>query len=198
MKKNIITFLFILIFIAVSSTAQAEIYQWVDNNGVMHVANHLDNVPPAYRNKVEVKSSPRIAEEANERIEEYYIPFEKAPSGVMFVQVFINNVIRAKMIVDTGASLVLISGELAKKIDQTASSERDKIKLKTAGGVVEGRSVLIQKIELGNAVRENVRAAVNYQKEVFDDFDGLLGLSFLDDFKVTIDHQNREIILRRQ
>jgi clan AA aspartic protease (TIGR02281 family) len=198
MKQLKFMFSFALFLWMASSDLHADIYQWSDPDGVTHASTDLERVPSAYRGKVLVIPIPTTAGRI-ETVEEYSIPFEKGPSGIMVVQVFLNDVIRTRMVFDTGASLVLISDELARRMDQAASAHAgERIRLKTAGGDVEGRSFLIQKIDLGNAVKENVRAAVSNQKQAFDDFDGLLGLSFLEGFKVTIDQQSQRILLRRQ
>lgn len=198
MGKGVLTGLIVLLLTLAAWDGAAEIYQWVDNEGITHASNDPGKVPPAYRGRVESLSlspSGRMVDDGAA----YAIPFEKGPSGVMFVQVFLNNVIRARMVFDTGASLVLISPELAQRLGQTASEPAGgKIRLKTAGGDVEGRSMVISRVDLGDAVKENVRAAVGPQNQTFDDFDGLLGLSFLEDFQVTIDHRTQEVILRRQ
>lgn len=187
--------LLFLVFWMASSDVRAEIYQWTDRDGITHASNDLDNVPSAYRGRAEIISH---QERGNNVAEEYVIPFEKGSSGIILVQVFLNDTIPARMVLDTGASLVLISAELAGRMDPAASAHTGgKIRLKTAGGDVEGRSILIDKIDLGNAVRESIRAAVSAQKGAFDGFDGLLGLSFLEGFNVTIDHQNRQLILKR-
>jgi clan AA aspartic protease (TIGR02281 family) len=179
----------------VSSGVHADIYRWTDPDGVTHASTDPERVPSAYRGKALVipTTAGRI-----ETVEEYSIPFEKGPSGIMFVQVFLNDVIKARMVFDTGASLVLISDELARRMAPASSANPgERIRLKTAGGEVDGRSFVIQKVDLGNAVRDNVRAAVSSQKQAFDDFDGLLGLSFLEGFQVTIDQQSQRILLRR-
>ncbi|MCE5262796.1 MAG: retroviral-like aspartic protease family protein [Deltaproteobacteria bacterium] len=188
-------FLFLLILWLASPNLHAEVYQWTDQDGITHASSDLQKIPAPYRGNAEVISA---TAGRGETAEEYFVPFEKGASGIILVQVFLNDSIRARMVLDTGASLVLISDELAGRMDRmTSSSAEGKIRLKTAGGDVEGRSISIDKVELGDAVRENVRAAVSHQKAAFDGFDGLLGLSFLEGFNVTIDHQNRQIILRK-
>jgi clan AA aspartic protease (TIGR02281 family) len=185
----------ILIAALAGSPAGAEIYQWVDREGLTHASSDPEAVPPAYRGGVQIIS---VTGKAREMVEEYVIPFEKGPSGVIIVRLLINDVLQARMVFDTGATLVLISDELARRMDQSGSvASGEKIRLRTAGGDVEGRAISIGKLDLGNAVRENVRAAVSPRKQPFDDFDGLLGLSFLEGFKVVIDHSRQEIILRK-
>ena len=101
------------------------------------------------------------------------------------------------MVWDTGASLVVLSEELVKSLKQDVSTGAQII-LHTAGGEIDGRAVLVSKVELGGASKENVRAAVNIKKGIFNDFDGLLGMSFFSDFKVTIDYPKSVIILEKE
>lgn len=194
MKQVNLMFSLVLILGMVSADVHADIYRWTDPDGVTHASTDLEKVPSAHRGKALVIPS---ATGRIDTVDEYSIPFEMGPSGIILVQVLLNDAIRARMVFDTGASLVLISDELARRMDPASSANSEKIKLKTAGGEVYGRSFVIQKIDLGNAVKENVRAAVGSQKQTFDDFDGLLGLSFLEGFKVTIDLQGRQILLKR-
>ena len=54
---------------------------------------------------------------------------------------------------------------------------------------------VIARIELGGALKENVRSVIAPNDSIFMGFDGLLGLSFLGDFKVTVDYKKGQIIL---
>jgi clan AA aspartic protease (TIGR02281 family) len=101
------------------------------------------------------------------------------------------------MILDTGANLVVITEELSKKLNQDVSFKDEVIKLNTNCGEVEGRSLVIQKIELGLATKKNVKSVITPNNFTFGGFDGVLGLSFLGDFKVTVDYENGKIILSK-
>ena len=103
----------------------------------------------------------------------------------------------ARMIFDTGSNLVVITEELSKKLNQDVLSGDEVIRLNTNCGEVEGKSLVIQRIEMGNARKENVRSVITPNHYAFRGFDGLLGLSFLGDFKVTVDYQNGKIILSK-
>ena len=121
----------------------------------------------------------------------------KAHDSIILVDVLLNDEVKARMVLDTGASLVVISGDLARRLRQDSSNASGTIKLQTAGGEIEGQAAVIDRIELGSAVREKVRAVINRQPQVFKGFDGLLGSSFLDGYKVTIDYQQSKIHLKR-
>jgi clan AA aspartic protease (TIGR02281 family) len=99
------------------------------------------------------------------------------------------------MILDTGANLVVITEELSKKLHQEVSFKDEVIKINTNCGEVEGRSLVIQKIELGQATKENVKSVITPNNHAFGGFDGVLGLSFLGEFRVTVDYAKGKILL---
>jgi clan AA aspartic protease (TIGR02281 family) len=179
------------------SPANAEIYKWVDDDGTVNFSDDLLNIPPSHRSGAKKIFSPAPEQTGSESTDEFHIPFFRTPSGIMLVDVIINSSVRARMVFDTGAALVIISQELSQKINQDGGGDK-RVKLRTAGGEVEGQYTVIPKIELGPASRENVQAVINPQANVFKDFDGLLGMSFLADFQVSIDHQGGRIILKRK
>jgi len=178
------------------SPANAEIYKWVDDDGTVTFSDDFLNIPPSHRGGAKKIFSPAPAQTGSESTSEFHVPFFRTPSGIMLVDVVINGSVRAKMVLDTGAALVIISQELSQKINQDNPEGDKRVKMRTAGGEVEGRYTVIPKIELGPASRENVQAVINPQANVFRDFDGLLGMSFLADFQVSIDHQGGRIILK--
>lgn len=200
MSKIIFSFCLIITFSLFQTVnAFGDIYQWTDNSGITHVTDNKEKIPAAYRDIVRVLSETRQTyfSDTSSPSNEFIIPFQRMSSGTILVDVILNSSVRAKMILDTGASLVVLSDELAKSLKQDASSGAQII-LHTAGGDIEGWATLVSKIEVGGASRENVHAAVNSKRGIFNDFDGLLGMSFFSDFKVTIDYPNRVIILKKE
>ncbi|HOU77890.1 MAG TPA: retroviral-like aspartic protease family protein [Syntrophales bacterium] len=176
----------------------AAIYQWVDQRGIIHASSSPEDVPPAYRDRAAVMETPVAAAAADDRVgAEYLIPFERSATGIILVEAVFNGHARAKMVLDTGASVVLISEAFAARMRLGADAGGGRrALLKTAGGDVEGRSVTIARLEVGDAVREAVPAAISPKNQVFEGFDGLLGLSFLGNFRVTIDYRNSLIVLK--
>jgi clan AA aspartic protease (TIGR02281 family) len=199
MKKMIKSFLFIVIVLSLFfSHANAEMYKWVDDDGTVNFSDDFLNIPPSHRSGAKKIFSPAPTKTASESDKDIQVPFFRTPSGIMLVDVIINGSVRARMVFDTGAALVIISQELSQKINQDGRGGDKRVKMRTAGGEVEGRYTVIPRIELGPASRDNVQAVINPQANVFRDFDGLLGMSFLADFQVSIDHQGGRIILKRK
>ena len=166
----------------------ADLYQWTDKSGTTHLSDNPVSVPSADRNNMKVIREPVASGEGQ------IIPFERMDSGHILVDVAVNGM-KTKMVVDTGASNVVITEALSKRMNLDLSQAADVVRLHTNCGDVEGRSFEITRIELGGVLKENVRSVIAPNDSIFMGFDGLLGLSFLGDFKVTVDYQKGQIIL---
>ena len=187
--------------ITYADLSAADLYRWADDDGVVHFS---DQPPPASakERKVQVTRIPeRPAPAALPAAEavggEYVIPFQRAYGG-MLVNVIFNDQVPAKMIVDTGATTVKINVDLLRKLNQPVPSDLRKRKVMTAAGVIEAQELLIEKIDLGGAVKKDVPASFSDEAHDYPHYDGLLGLSFLSDFKMTIDYEKKLIHLKMQ
>lgn len=183
----------ISILVSIPRYSFAEIYKWMDDSGVVRYSNDLDNIPRAHRNSAAKIIETDMVPENDTSVKDF-IPFERI-SGVMVVDVIFNGSVKAKMVFDTGASLVVISESLSRRLNQDLPTNTPKVKLRTAGGDIDGRSIVIQRMELGSMTKQSVIAAVNGGKDAYAGFDGLLGLSFLEGFNFTIDYINSKIVI---
>ncbi len=107
--------------------------------------------------------------------------------GVWVTDVEINDLHQARLIVDTGASLTLISEDLAFNAGIQADLSRPRARIHGVSGTAEAKMGIVQKIQVGNAGRGNVRVFI-YTMPNSSGVDGLLGLSFFDGFVVQLDH----------
>ena len=199
LKYGTIFLLFSPLVVFTPGSARADLYSWTDGSGTIHVTDSLEKVPSHYRSRAELLSrSPEKAPAASvDQQTDFIIYFEKNPAKAIFVDVLLNDTIRAKMLLDTGAGLVVVSQDLANRLRLSIDGEAKPLLLHTAGGDVTGRAIKLSKVELGAAVKEDVRAVVNITPNVFKGFDGLLGMSFLQDFKVVIDYTNNRLLLKK-
>ena len=192
MARLVICFFSIFLLVAISpSNSSADIYKWIDSGGTMHFSDNFSDIPPEYRNNLKIITEPHEIERG------IVIPFEKTVTGRILVDAVLNDHVRARMVFDTGANLLVITEELSKRLNQDLSSRDEVMKLHTNCGEIEGRSLVIDKVELGEARKENVRSVITPNNYAISGFDGLLGLSFLGDFKVTVDYQNSKIMLSK-
>jgi aspartyl protease family protein len=109
------------------------------------------------------------------------------PGGVVKVPVVVNNV-PATFILDTGAAFVALKDSFAKKakVEIEAGSS---VHLHTANGIAEGQRGRADTIQLRSLKAKSVPVVVEADSAAAygDGVDGLLGLSFLSRFNVTID-----------
>lgn len=121
------------------------------------------------------------------RLTEKRVPMHKQGNG-FYVDVLLNNEIKAKLHLDTGCDGVLISPHIAKKLNLKGG--RDVYSIVADGRKVKGKSVTLNSVNVGGNVIEKINATV------FDTSgDGLLGMTYLKHFKFEIDSKNNELIL---
>jgi clan AA aspartic protease (TIGR02281 family) len=113
------------------------------------------------------------------------------PGRVVEVPVTINGT-RAIFVLDTGASFVVLKDSFAKKAGIDLD-EGTSVHLLTANGVVEGKRGRASTIQLRSLKATGVPVVIEADKAAAYRADGLLGLSFLSRFNVTIDGQSVRI-----
>ena len=100
------------------------------------------------------------------------------------------------MIVDTGASHTILSQDLALDLGLLADPTSRSVTLNTAGGPVMADVVTVPSIRIGTAEVQNSMAAVFDFSERPNGVEGLLGLTFLASFEVTLDAKRKQLHLR--
>ncbi|HWF94119.1 MAG TPA: retropepsin-like aspartic protease [Xanthobacteraceae bacterium] len=107
------------------------------------------------------------------------------------------NGVHGTFIMDTGATFVTLNAAFAQKakvqIDQDST-----LKMHTANGVTEGKRGHAATIQVRSLQAKDVEVAVqgNSQATYGEGVDGLLGMSFLSRFKVSIDTESVRISTR--
>jgi predicted aspartyl protease len=99
-----------------------------------------------------------------------------------------------RFVLDTGASLTIISPELAETLDITLEQPQAGL---GAGGGVEVRIGTVRSVSIGETRQENVRVGVMDLKgiaaAVGSEIDGIIGYNFLSNYRVTIDYPRLEV-----
>ena len=152
--------------------------------------NFATQLDPNLRN--ELQDLMDAARQRLNAVGQIVIPLQKSGNSIM-VDVSVNNV-PMRFILDTGASLTVLSEKAANDIGLSTSNSEFAV-LHTANGVVRAPIVQIERISLGEAVATNLKVAIlNNMGPV----QGLLGLNFLHQFDIDIDHSVGEMILSRR
>jgi clan AA aspartic protease (TIGR02281 family) len=117
----------------------------------------------------------------------------------IFVEAVLNKEVKAQLCVDTGASIVILSNGMAKKlgIDMSNLKKTDIIPLQMGDGrKVEARYVSLKTVSIEGVEAKGVDAAILPDSKDQTNFqDGLLGMSFLRRFNFRIDSNNKKLVL---
>jgi clan AA aspartic protease (TIGR02281 family) len=123
------------------------------------------------------------------------IPLEKI-GGSFVVQVNLNNERTAHLIVDTGASMTVLSTNIAIDLGILGTTDNELLTVNTAGGSVQVNTNYLSSLQVGTAQAENVAVAIHDLPDIPEQIEGLLGMSFLKHFLVTLDAEHARLILR--
>jgi aspartyl protease family protein len=96
------------------------------------------------------------------------------------------NGVKGSFILDTGASLVALSPEFAKKANALPSKGERRLLVHTANGVAGAALTTLESVRVGRVRADTVSAAI-MSKPIAPGIDGLLGMSFLARFDVTLE-----------
>ena len=192
-----------LVVLMLASPSHSAIYKWKDENGKTHFTDNLSKIPPQYRKKDELKTMKGLPAESEDSVKlsfgekhsnSYAIPVKPYGDNHFIVEVQINGGVKANLMVDTGASMVVLSKRLGGILNVNNNQSLPSMSFDTAGGKVNSPLFVIDSLRVGNAEAYGIEASTNphFNGEV----DGLLGMSFLGDFKVEIDKENLKMFLK--
>jgi clan AA aspartic protease (TIGR02281 family) len=107
----------------------------------------------------------------------------------LVVEATINQRLSGRFLLDTGATYCVVSAQTAAEASLAGRKDGPKVRMATAGGVsVEATLAEARRIDVGNAVARDVQVAV-VERDPTPGLDGLIGLSFLQHFKYSIDSE---------
>jgi len=100
-----------------------------------------------------------------------------------------------RLLIDTGASFTAVSNEVAKELDILITENAGILTLNTANGIIQAPLRKLDSLSLDGAVVQNVDVVI---LETMDNFDGLIGQSYLHHFDIDINRSERKLILVRR
>ena len=116
--------------------------------------------------------------------------------GHMIITVRLNDKIDGKFLLDTGATFVTLSATLANRLNIKLSS-RNQIPVTLANGSkVNAQPVMLKSVQVGDA-RVNGVAAMIFHEAPNEGVDGLLGMSFLREFMISMDPVNKKLVFQK-
>jgi clan AA aspartic protease (TIGR02281 family) len=110
--------------------------------------------------------------------------------GGWVVDATLNGRVRGRFLLDSGATWCALSEETAARLRLTQTDRR--IPVETAGGTIQAPFVRLGSVDVGGHKARDLQAVV--LDAIGEDFDGIIGLNFLNEFTYAIDP--RRAILR--
>jgi hypothetical protein len=184
----------VLLVLSWAAPVGAQIYRWVDDNGVPHFADGIDSVPGPYRSKavpLGMKNAPAApalppgAPDAPGAKASGEASLRFVPGQRIVVDATINGNGGAKLLLDTGADKTVISPRALQAAGVRITGPTATAEVAGATGTGQMQFVVIDSLEVG-AARVG-RMAVGSQDVPIQGADGVLGRDFLDQFNVSID-----------
>jgi len=119
------------------------------------------------------------------------VPMASKPKA-LFVKVKVNDSVSGHFILDTGATYTTISRKMARDLGLNLENSKT-ISITTANGELQVPKVSLRTVNVNNIQAKDVEATV-MDFEENSTFSGLLGLSFIQHFKLTLDPQNGQMV----
>ena len=112
------------------------------------------------------------------------VPFQKRGTSVLLPGK-VNGQPVGYFILDTGATFTSLSGLVANRLGISTSGSS--VRLATASGVIQAPLAVLDELDIGGAVARHVPAVIHDLPNMPPSVAGLLGLSFLERFRVNLD-----------
>jgi clan AA aspartic protease (TIGR02281 family) len=169
----------------------AESYRLLGNNAaaahayrqILHIAPHSAQAAAA-RRALEALGEPALTT--------IQVPFLRRGASVL-VPATVNGQPIGYFILDTGATFTSVSRETAQRLG--IASRGGSVHLATASGVMQAPLALLDEVDVGGAVARHVPAVIHDLPNVPPSIVGLLGLSFLERFRVNLDLASGVLLL---
>lgn len=126
----------------------------------------------------------------------FVVPIVHLGSSI-FVRVRVNEQVETLFLVDTGATLCVLTKAAADRLALTPSLLSTTVKLVTASGSIEVPLIQVDLIQVGGAEARGVGAVIHDLSGFPPTVGGILGLSFLNQFKVVIASEEGVMLLSR-
>ncbi len=168
--------------------------------------NRIERSSPAdvalMRQEWQVKKEAVLEKDTQERLSQESMPKEvefSKDSGSISVNAKLNGAVDVNLVLDTGASIVMLKKDIADKLGMNLKDLHPNMKVQVADGrFVDAMHIVLSSVIVQDSEANNVEAAVLLDDAGESSFgDGLLGMSFLQWFNFKVDHQAQKLILEK-
>ena len=186
----------ILIGVLLPGLALADIYYWVDDQGIQYYTTTPESIPEPYRSKavlLPLPAPPPVPPELERSTApKSFTKVSFTPGLPVLVSAKINGAGPITLILDTGSDRTLVAPAVLQKLGiSTEDAPRGIVKGVT--GTSDAVAVRVQSVEVGEA-RVGPLLIVVHDADL-KGADGLLGRDFLANFNVMIDSKEKVVTL---
>jgi len=137
-------------------------------------------------------------EAEKERRKEGQVEFSGEGQSIA-LEVTLNKKVKAQLVLDTGASLVMLRKNIAKELGLDLNKIEPDMDMQLADGRrVKAKHVILDNVKVEDVEAKDVQAAILLDDSGAADFkDGLLGRSFLERFNFKVDYKNKKLTLEK-
>jgi clan AA aspartic protease (TIGR02281 family) len=175
-----------------------EMYRWVDEQGRVHLTDtppkskgalqEFKVYQPSVPGQAPEPSGPPVAGPARVKMT------PTKPGGTVVIDAILNRRVTVPMLLDTGADFTVLTKQVARDLRLSSLDHLPTQAFKTAGGSVRFPIATLQSLRVGTAEARDVEVAIDIDGHMPM---GLLGMTFLRHFKVTVDHQRGQVTFER-
>ena len=189
----------IIIFLAgtvgLITPAMAQLYRWVDEQGQIHISDKLPlhtkefKIYQGRQSPGEAGASPEPARSDRVGATSGSVDLNKPPPHrvrELRVDALLNRRLSVPLILDTGASYTFLTKQTAQDLRLPITRDTPRLKFRTPAGEILQPVTRLRSIRIGTAEVQDVDVAVDMDGRLQI---GLLGMTFLRHFKVTVDQE---------
>ncbi len=201
--KSAIYFIILILFPLIHwENSQATLYKWKDEQGNIHFSSDPDTIPEQYKTQSkelnpgpapEFSPPPLTAPESPPAPNLDIVVPMRQNGNQFFVKTILNGRLEANLLLDTGASVIVVSEEIAKSLGFSRLDNMPQIQADTAGGKIWTPLIFLDTAEVAGAKAFAIEAVIDSK---LGKIDGLLGMEFFEQFKMTLDRKKSRLILR--
>jgi clan AA aspartic protease (TIGR02281 family) len=189
------------------ASVQGKIYKWTDRNGKVHYTDNIGAVPPEYLEHMQERNNPAPAARSSTHeipyssstpssrpspmARHYLVPLARV-GNAMLVDVVLDGFLKSRLLVDTGATLTVISTATARQLGLNLS-DAAVIPLQSVSGLFLAPLTKVKSMTVGEATVRDVEVVVH--DIASGGGTGLLGMSFMDNYQVTVNASEETMIL---
>ncbi len=189
MARLYLLLILMIIKLILPITATAEFYKYTDKDGVIHFLDDPAKIPRQYSKKIKTYFAGAGNENGN-------VTKVRIIGNQVLVPVTLgygDRQIQTTLVLDTGASMTAIDSDMFNGMNLDATKTRAINARVADGGVVTGRAVRVDYIEVGSHRLSDAYIALIPHQGPRENHDGLLGMNFLRNCEYRIDFDNQQI-----